>query len=556
MIGATFVEPFITKPQDAIVNSAASVAAYFSANKDSLPQLWNVYLWAVLALMVIAIYPSVVRPPSFLKSACYQLSTRAGRVVLLGGSALILEGVSRISADQVGGVPLIVGTLLLVVSLSVDWTTLWRRSKDQSRELVQIVDARSPSMIVVSNVGDSVETGDAVLLGSGASEIRAAVVALLPGEGRSRAVLVMESESHVLTAKIGSHIDLQATATHPAVVGLVAAGSTPTSVLFDEVEPLAIGDPLVVGFREGDRLYQVSGMRLVDESWSGSKTVTARTSATLLGENENGHLRVAPELPPAHSSVRRPSSLVTSTLPGGYHRIGKVKGTEFPIGITGDAVVSGHIAVVGMSGMGKTTLVSEVCRSLGSSKFVLAVDTTGEYVQRLGMSSWEGGDFGSTGTWVYEPRGEEPKQAKKLVEDAMTVAYNEYASGQLPLSRVICMEEAHTFVPEFNFCARPNLDHVNDTARMVMQARKYALSFLMVTQRTAVLSKSVLSQCESYAVFRTVDDTSLSYLETVGGPIVRDVVPSLGRHEMLCVGPAFNCDSPVIVEVDPPSALS
>jgi DNA helicase HerA-like ATPase len=86
---------------------------------------------------------------------------------------------------------------------------------------------------------------------------------------------------------------------------------------------------------------------------------------------------------------------------------------------------------------------------------------------------------------------------------------------------------------------------------MIMQARKYGLGFMIVSQRTAVVSKSALSQCESYAVFRTVDDTSLTYLETLAGPIVRDVVPALGRYEMLCLDPAFNTDSPVVVAVSP-----
>jgi hypothetical protein len=63
------------------------------------------------------------------------------------------------------------------------------------------------------------------------------------------------------------------------------------------------------------------------------------------------------------------------------------------------------------------------------------------------------------------------------------------------------------------------------------------------------VSKSALSQCESYAVFRTLDETSLSYLETLAGPVVREVVPALGRFEMLCIGPAFNTDGPVVVSV-------
>lgn len=85
-----------------------------------------------------------------------------------------------------------------------------------------------------------------------------------------------------------------------------------------------------------------------------------------------------------------------------------------------------------------------------------------------------------------------------------------------------------------------------------MQSRKYGLSYIFVSQRTAVISKSALSQCESYIALRTIDDTSLSYLEAIAGPVVRQVVPSLGRYEALCFGPAFNSENPVVVGLDTP----
>jgi hypothetical protein len=554
VLGATFVEPFFTKAQDAIVNGAAGIAAYFSASREALPELWSIYVATVIAVLTLAIFAVTLRQPSFFKSVCNQLATKAGRVVLFGSAALGLEAASRLVSNRPGGVALFVGTLILASSLSVDWTTLWKRSRAQNLESVKVVDAQSPALVVVSEIENSIEAGDGVLLGPDASQVHAAVVSILPGAGASKALLALEGDSRQYMSLLGIEVDLRVTASRPAIVGLVQAGSTPTSLLFDEIEALSIGDPLVIGLREGDSLYQVNGMRLVDESWGGSKSVVRRTSATLLGRNDHGHLRVSPELPPAHATVRRPAESITASLPSGYHRIGVVKGTNFPIGVVDDAVVSGHVAVLGMSGMGKTSLVTNICRRLGEQKFVLAVDTTGEYVQRLSFPSWEKGEFEQTGTYVYEPAGDEPSRARELVEKAMTVSRAEYVGGSAPLPRVICMEEAHTFVPEWNFCSRASNDHVNETARMVMQARKYALSFIVVTQRTAVLSKSVLSQCESYAVFRTVDDTSLGYLETVGGPIVREVVPSLARFEMLCIGPAFNSDSPVIVSVDAPES--
>jgi DNA helicase HerA-like ATPase len=90
----------------------------------------------------------------------------------------------------------------------------------------------------------------------------------------------------------------------------------------------------------------------------------------------------------------------------------------------------------------------------------------------------------------------------------------------------------------------------------MMQARKYDLSFVIVCQRTAAISKSALSQCESYVVFKTVDETALAYLEGMAGPTTRKVLPLLGRYEALCFGPAFNSENPIIVSLDKPRLIN
>jgi hypothetical protein len=74
-----------------------------------------------------------------------------------------------------------------------------------------------------------------------------------------------------------------------------------------------------------------------------------------------------------------------------------------------------------------------------------------------------------------------------------------------------------------------------------------------VSQRSAIVSKSALTQCENYIILRTIDETGLDFLETVVGGVVRRAIPRLGRFEAVCVGPAFNSDSAVVVRLDPSS---
>jgi DNA helicase HerA-like ATPase len=135
----------------------------------------------------------------------------------------------------------------------------------------------------------------------------------------------------------------------------------------------------------------------------------------------------------------------------------------------------------------------------------------------------------------------------------MNAGAEEYKADEVSIrDRVVVLEEAHSFVPEWNFSLRSQQDHVGKTTRMIMQARKFGLTFVIVSQRTAVVSKSALSQCENYIILKTIDQTSLDYLESVVGHDMRSAIAGLQRYEAVCVGPAFNTQEPVIVKLTPP----
>lgn len=551
LLAAVFVEPFFTKPQDTIINCAAGVAAYFSADRDALPSLWNLYLTVVLTIMLIGLCATLIQRDSIGKLFLYQVSARCGTAVFLGSIALFLEVTSRIVRGDRDAIYLGAATAVLAATLSIDWTSLWLRTRRRrSSDYISVVDAQSPSLVLVEGISVKVRPGATVALIDGNIEVAGVVVTVLPGK-TARGVIALDGEWRSIAPRLPIRADLMLRGELSTLYGLASAGSTPTSVVFDAIRPVDVGDIVVLNNNAGSqdpRLYQVFSTRLTDENWGGSRGLLAQVTALQLGTNDSGYLRVSPRLPLPHARVESPAEQPFQRVPHGYCKVGAIKGTNYEIGVARDATLSGHIAVLGMSGMGKTHLVSMMCRSLGSEKFVLAVDTTGEYAQRLSFPSWNGEHVGVAGHYVHEPQGDPPARVRKLVENMMGKAYEEYTLGE-HIPRLLCLEEAHSFVPEWNFCTRNQQDEVTHTTRMIMQARKYGISFMIVSQRTAVVSKSALSQCESYAVFRTLDDTSLSYLETLAGPVVRDVAPALGRYEMLCIGPAFNADSPVVVSV-------
>src|SRR5205085_12670186 len=62
-------------------------------------------------------------------------------------------------------------------------------------------------------------------------------------------------------------------------------------------------------------------------------------------------------------------------------------------------------------------------------------------------------------------------------------------------SAVLCLvlEEAHSLVPEWNSATNEaERQSVNGTARAVLQGRKYGYGCLLITQRTASVTKSIL----------------------------------------------------------------
>ena len=115
----------------------------------------------------------------------------------------------------------------------------------------------------------------------------------------------------------------------------------------------------------------------------------------------------------------------------------------------------------------------------------------------------------------------------------------------------LVLEEAHSLVPEFNAKAGDDeADATMGTARSVMQGRKYGFGCLLVTQRTASVSKSILNQCNSMFAFRMYDATGAEFLTHYVGAEYARVLTSLRDRQAIAYGPASTCRAPIIIDVD------
>ena len=99
--------------------------------------------------------------------------------------------------------------------------------------------------------------------------------------------------------------------------------------------------------------------------------------------------------------------------------------------------------------------------------------------------------------------------------------------------RIIVLEEAHNFAPEKGYgdvsSGKDNLA-LTMAKKIASEGRKFNLGLITITQRPAQVSKYVLSQMNTQAMFRTMNNTDIdaisTYVEYTGRDVI-DVLPSL-----------------------------
>jgi len=86
-------------------------------------------------------------------------------------------------------------------------------------------------------------------------------------------------------------------------------------------------------------------------------------------------------------------------------------------------------------------------------------------------------------------------------------------------------------------------------SQIALQGRKYGVGLLVVSQRTALVSKTVLSQCNTNITFSLIDKTSLDYLHNVYSAEHVKLIPNLLTREALVFGKAVKSERPIVVEI-------
>ena len=123
--------------------------------------------------------------------------------------------------------------------------------------------------------------------------------------------------------------------------------------------------------------------------------------------------------------------------------------------------------------------------------------------------------------------------------------------GNCPQTLIV-VEEAHTVMPEPNTMGLGDYDSrglVGKIAQIALQGRKYGVGLLVLAQRTATVSKTVLTQCNTIISFACYDETSLGFLRNIYGLEHVALIPNLPRFHAIAFGNWIRSEQPLVFEV-------
>ncbi len=247
-------------------------------------------------------------------------------------------------------------------------------------------------------------------------------------------------------------------------------------------------------------------------------------------------------------------------------RIGHVPSSSFSANIKASSLVLYHSAILGVTGSGKSFLAFSLVESCAVEGVkVLCLDLTGDYARYLPgavrvpslkyVTPFLDAPDASVGIIEFSEDGKKHPitSTKEIMAAALAWcrAHRSEEEVREPKAKVLLvLEEAHSLVPEWNANPTRSLqDTVNETAQMVLQARKYGLGVMVVTQRTANVTKSILNQCNTIFAFQAYDETGFEFMKNYMGDHHVRALPNLRKRHGVVVGKASRSDRPLIVRM-------
>jgi len=310
-------------------------------------------------------------------------------------------------------------------------------------------------------------------------------------------------------------------------------------------------------------------------------------------------------VPDVNSPLYLASKIKDPNIEKDEYKIGEIPNTNYPVILDKNAAITHHTAIIGVTGTGKSVFARNLIRQFltDENTKVICIDFTGEYIDKFNdlnpsptISKEKSEELFKDIDFIeqqiadnYNKDNEKSRERKDKVSKDM---YNELksflengsqisifelpdvanTSGVLTYTKTffrllfhiakkeksfgkrVCLvlEEAHTIVPEWNFSGvsdKISQPLLNSIAQIALQGRKYNVGLLVIAQRTANVSKTILTQCNTMIAFQEFDKTSSEFLSNYFGQDIIEVLPKLKFRQAIAAGKAFKSNVPMIFEV-------
>lgn len=181
----------------------------------------------------------------------------------------------------------------------------------------------------------------------------------------------------------------------------------------------------------------------------------------------------------------------------------------------------------------------------------LAEDQTDRYLCIINPSHYE--------VWVQDSKPYKgqasmasltPPEITRIIAESVLCALQDQGMSQSARCCIV-LEEAHALTPEWSSVAHDrDKEATNGTARAILQGRKYGMGCLLITQRTANVTKTILNQCNTVFAMRSYDATGMDFLANYIGKRFAQIICTLRDRHAIIFGRASSCPDPVLVRLN------
>ena len=353
-------------------------------------------------------------------------------------------------------------------------------------------------------------------------------------------------------------------------------------------------------------LYQiVQAVTKIEQLEHKNQTGFILGEAIQLGEwnNNEGKFMQFGWVPDVNTPIFFASDISVPKIEEDEFVVGNIPGTNYPVILNKEFAVTHHTAILGITGSGKSVFTRNLIKQIAvENTKAIVIDFTGEYKMKnpelksiineenskmifecLELIAKEKSKFpsqqkvediekwetivkenyynsikefliGNDNCIVFElaeiiNEGNSLEYTRRFLWVLFNIAKTQYSFGK----RVcVVLEEAHTIIPEVGSMGVSDNNSraaVNSISQIALQGRKYNIGFIVIAQRTANVSKTVLTQCNSIISFQELDKTTCDFLSNYMGQDYIKSLSSLKPRVAIAMGKAFRSNTPMIFEV-------